>query len=64
MIIPKFIEKEAAQARYDICKQCPELEGITARCRKCGCFMKLKVKLAESECPLGLWGKVLNTTDK
>ncbi len=37
-----------------ICKQCPELTKIN-RCRKCGCFMTLKITLTGAKCPLGKW---------
>jgi hypothetical protein len=50
-----FVTKEEAQARYDICKTCPELEMPLRRCAKCGCFMKLKTKLRNVSCPLGKW---------
>lgn len=41
--------------RFDICKSCPELTEITNQCKKCGCFMHAKTKLAEATCPLGKW---------
>jgi hypothetical protein len=50
------VPKEVAQDRYDMCKGCPFLLATT-QCSKCGCFMKLKVKLAHAECPVGNWGK-------
>ena len=46
---------EVAQDRYEMCKACPELTPITHQCKKCFCFMNLKVKLAEAECPIGKW---------
>lgn len=64
LINPKteYVEKEVAQARYDICKKCPFLLP-TKQCSKCGCFMKAKVKMAHAECPEGKWGKVSQETD-
>lgn len=50
-----WIEKPIAQARYDVCKKCDRFIPITAQCKECGCFMKLKVKLNEVKCPLGKW---------
>lgn len=44
--------------RMEICNSCPELVKATKQCTKCGCFMTLKTKLANAECPLGKWGKV------
>jgi len=58
----EYVEKEVAQSRYDICKQCPFLLP-TKQCSKCGCFMKAKVKIAHSECPENKWGKISRETD-
>lgn len=44
--------------RMDICRACPELIKLTFQCKKCGCFMKEKTKLADASCPLNKWGKV------
>jgi hypothetical protein len=46
-------ESEKAQARLEICKTCPEWTGT--RCKICGCFTKLKVRLEKEKCPLGKW---------
>tara|TARA_R110002051_G_scaffold63610_1_gene115802 strand:- start:954 stop:1145 length:192 start_codon:yes stop_codon:yes gene_type:complete len=40
--------------RFDICKKCPFLTKRN-RCKKCGCFMKLKTKLSLAKCPIGKW---------
>jgi hypothetical protein len=49
---------EIANQRYDICKACPEFINMTKQCKKCGCFMSLKVKLADAACPIDKWQKV------
>lgn len=46
---------EEADARYSICKACPELIELTKQCKKCGCIMPLKTKLKAATCPLGKW---------
>lgn len=39
--------------RLKICKKCDFFfSGI---CKKCGCFMDLKVKLKDSACPINKW---------
>lgn len=43
--------------RLEICKACPELISATTQCKKCGCLMNLKTRLAEAECPIGKWHK-------
>ena len=52
--LPVLASKEVVVERYSICEQCPNLteEG---RCTECGCFMKKKVNLAASSCPIGKW---------
>lgn len=47
-----------AQERYDMCLGCEHLIKLTKQCKKCGCFMNLKTKLAGAECPIGKWGVV------
>jgi hypothetical protein len=47
--------QERGNERYSICKECPEFFKLTAQCKKCGCFMKLKVLLPGQECPIGKW---------
>ncbi len=49
-----------AQARLDICKACTHYIGATHQCKKCGCIMNLKVKLADAECPVGKWNVSTN----
>jgi len=50
-----WVEKPVAQSRYDVCKKCDRFIPITAQCKECGCFMKMKVKFEHSKCPLGKW---------
>ena len=47
--------KELQQERLAICRQCEFFNHITAGCKKCGCFMKLKTKLENATCPVGKW---------
>jgi hypothetical protein len=51
----EFTDKTLQHERYSICEGCDRLTGVTKQCRECGCFMKLKVKIAEAVCPLGKW---------
>jgi len=59
-----IVPQEVAQARWDICKQCPyllydEMNPDTnkkdGRCTECGCFMNVKTHYATAECPIGKW---------
>jgi hypothetical protein len=51
----QYATEEEAEKRMDICKQCPFLIKATNQCKKCGCIMHLKTKLAGAECPVGNW---------
>ena len=50
-----FDEKSTVEARWKKCLDCTFLTKATNRCRKCGCFIKLKVKLKQAKCPIGIW---------
>ena len=50
-----FAHKTLQDMRYAVCRSCDRLTKTTKQCRECGCFMKLKVKLADAVCPLGKW---------
>lgn len=51
----EFSGDKLSTERYSICQECPEFLKITNQCKQCGCFMNLKVKLAEAKCPIGKW---------
>ena len=56
------VDSEIYKSRVEICQGCPELMKTTFQCKKCGCFMKQKAKLADASCPLEKWG-VSNTKE-
>ena len=49
-----FVSESIQEERWNHCKGCTFLTSNN-RCRKCGCFMKLKVKFKKSKCPIGIW---------
>jgi predicted Zn-ribbon and HTH transcriptional regulator len=51
-----IVNEQIEQERFSICSSCEYL--VEDRCRKCGCFMKKKVKLAPAKCPIDKWGKI------
>jgi hypothetical protein len=51
----EYVSKEVSESRLDICRACPELIQLTSTCKKCGCFMTAKSKLAKASCPLEKW---------
>jgi hypothetical protein len=40
------------------CQSCEFFVKATHQCKKCGCFMDIKTKLLNAECPIGKWGQV------
>jgi hypothetical protein len=51
----EYANAETSKLRYDICKGCPEFINLSKQCKKCGCFMSAKTKLAQATCPIGKW---------
>jgi hypothetical protein len=51
----KPVTLEVAQSRLAICWDCPELDLMTRQCRKCWCFIVLKVQWQAEKCPLKKW---------
>jgi hypothetical protein len=47
-----------AMERWNTCMTCDRLLRATRQCKECGCFMKIKVRLKNSSCPLNKWGPV------
>jgi hypothetical protein len=53
ILAPEELQKE----RLDICSNCEfykESFGINV-CDVCGCYMSMKVKIKQLECPKGKW---------
>ena len=48
-------DEEVLKMRWDLCTGCEFLNNN--KCEKCGCFMKVKHKLAMASCPIGKWDK-------
>ena len=48
-------DEEVLKMRWDLCSGCEFLKDD--KCDKCGCFMKVKHKLAMASCPIGKWDK-------
>ena len=48
-------DEDVLKMRWDLCTGCEFLNDN--KCEKCGCFMKVKHKLAMASCPLGKWDK-------
>lgn len=47
--------KEQTSKRWDECNKCEYFRESTKQCKKCGCFMFLKILNPHSKCPLNKW---------
>lgn len=52
--IPNQEIENLSAYRYNICLKC-EYFTPKKRCRKCGCFMKIKTRSTKAKCPLKYW---------
>jgi hypothetical protein len=50
-----FVTPEEYRDRYTICKTCEQFNSALKLCTECSCFMPMKCKLSEAECPINLW---------
>ncbi len=50
-------DQEIIDKRWAECEKCEFLIKPTNNCKKCGCFMKVKTKVATAACPIGKWEK-------
>lgn len=49
------VSKDEAEKRLAICQQCEFYRTSDGACSECGCFIRLKAKLASEACPLNKW---------
>jgi hypothetical protein len=47
-------DEEVQQTRISICNSC-EFLTMTRNCKKCGCFVDAKSRLAGQHCPIRKW---------
>ena len=53
--LPMLAEAELAEERLKMCYACPSFRPVARQCDLCCCFLDLKTKLLEAECPMGKW---------
>ena len=42
---------EDSHKRYKICQECPNFINLTKQCKLCNCFMFVKCRIPDMECP-------------
>lgn len=58
-IQPVLTSNETQEQRMSICNSCEFLFTVTMQCKKCGCFVNAKTKLANAKCPINKWSAVI-----
>jgi len=52
---PKEFPELSNNERFKICESCEHFRASIKQCKKCGCFMPLKVNLPGAKCPIDKW---------
>ena len=58
-----FASKHVYKQRLNTCRGCEHFQGLALVCKKCGCFMPAKAKIANLRCPVDKWKEVYGTED-
>jgi len=51
----KKVDDDLYNQRIEICKGCEFFNAESDRCKKCGCFLKIKASWNSEKCPLDKW---------
>lgn len=54
-VAPKFYPELASNEKFKICESCEHFRESIKQCKKCGCFMPLKVNVPGAKCPVNKW---------
>lgn len=52
---PILASEELQKERMYHCQRCEHFSKTSKRCKQCGCFLKHKVKIQQSKCPIDKW---------
>lgn len=50
-----LVGENISTLRIEECERCEYYDKKQTRCKKCGCYMKVKVKFINTQCPIGKW---------
>lgn len=50
-----YVDNKIAFERLAICNNCEKIIKPIFACKECGCMMKIKARIENSECPLKKW---------
>tara|TARA_R110002167_G_scaffold404_2_gene1842 strand:+ start:1821 stop:2222 length:402 start_codon:yes stop_codon:yes gene_type:complete len=57
-----FVPDEIYEDRIAICKGCVYYKKLLGNCSVCKCFMKIKARISNQECPQKFWLKTTEVT--
>jgi len=49
------LPKKQAEERMKICMTCPQYVADENRCSLCGCYLRVKIRIATESCPINKW---------
>jgi len=52
--LPAIAAQDLTHERLKLCEACQHFSKIR-KCKLCGCWMDLKAKLLEAQCPIDKW---------
>lgn len=53
--LPPISPDELSEHRMKLCNNCKDFRSGTRTCALCGCFVDLKTRLLQAECPANKW---------
>lgn len=59
-----LVSTEEQIRRITICNSCEFLFTPTRSCKKCGCFVDAKSTIANTDCPMSKWPKIVVNKDQ
>ena len=51
----RIARQDTQESRRTVCNGCDRREQQYDRCKECGCFISLKIRLPKERCPLSKW---------
>lgn len=53
--LPAAAKDDLAKERMKLCTQCEYFTKLSRQCKLCGCFLDMKTKLLDADCPIEKW---------
>ena len=48
-------DDDIVAARLATCRACDRFDAARVVCRDCGCYLQIKTRWSDQQCPIGLW---------